>query len=41
MILTFTGDISITGSFTQKVLSNSEIFSDDILLDLKKSLTLL
>ena len=37
MILTFTGDISITGSFTQKVLSNSEIFSDDILLDLKKS----
>jgi poly-gamma-glutamate synthesis protein (capsule biosynthesis protein) len=37
MKVTFTGDISITGSFADKVASNSEIFSDTFLSDLKKA----
>lgn len=37
MIVTFTGDISITGSFTDKVNTNSEIFSSEIRAELKSS----
>jgi poly-gamma-glutamate synthesis protein (capsule biosynthesis protein) len=37
MIVTFTGDISITGSFLEKVKSGSEIFSSEIQSELKKS----
>ena len=37
MTLTFTGDISITGTFVEKVKENTEIFSPDILSYLKKN----
>jgi poly-gamma-glutamate synthesis protein (capsule biosynthesis protein) len=37
MVVTFTGDISITGSFTNKVRNNSEIFSDAILTNFETS----
>jgi len=37
MILTFTGDICITGSFLEKVESNTEIFSSEIQSELTKS----
>lgn len=37
MILTFTGDISITGSFEEKIKSNSEIFCNNITTELKNS----
>ena len=37
MILTFTGDISITGSFKEKIKSNAEIFSKNITDELIKS----
>ncbi|WP_299062121.1 CapA family protein [uncultured Polaribacter sp.] len=37
MILTFTGDICITGSFEEKIKSNATIFSDEIADELLKS----
>jgi poly-gamma-glutamate synthesis protein (capsule biosynthesis protein) len=37
MIVTFTGDISITGSFLEKVKSNTEIFSSEIKFELINS----
>ena len=37
MIVTFTGDISVTGTFIQPIISNKEIFSDLMLSELKKS----
>jgi len=37
MVLTFTGDLSITGSFIKKVENNEEIFSNKILSELNNS----
>lgn len=37
MVLTFTGDLSITGSFIEKIERNEEIFSTPILSELKNS----
>lgn len=37
MNITFTGDVSITGSFTDKVLENSEIFSSEIIAELNNN----
>lgn len=37
MVVSFTGDISITGSFTEKINTDSEIFSETILSNFKSS----
>ncbi|WP_111706605.1 CapA family protein [Lutibacter citreus] len=37
MVLTFTGDLSITGSFVEKIENNEEIFSSKILTELNNS----
>lgn len=37
MIVTFTGDLSITGAFTEKINTNQEIFSNTLLSSFKNS----